>query len=437
MSGLIDTGYKPRWFQREIHQRLKRFSVLVLHRRAGKTVLAVNQLIHSCLTAKRNDARFGYIAPYLKQSKSIAWDYVKLYTRAVPGMRYNESELAADFPNGSRLRLFGADNPDTMRGLYFDGVVPDEVADMRPETWGEVIRPALADRKGWCLFIGTPKGMNLFYDLYQQGQTDPAWYSAIYRADETGAIDAEELDLARRAMSDAQFRQEFLCDFAAATDNTLITIDVVAAAVKRVVTERDLAGLPRILGVDVARFGDDRSVIQKRQGFAAFPPQVIKGADNMHLVGLVAQEAVAWKANAIFIDAGRGEGVIDRLRQLGFQVVEVNFGAKATQPRFVNKRAEMWSDMATWLAVGGAIPNEPELKTDLCVPTYSYDAANRFKLESKDEIKARGLRSPDLGDALALTFAYPVAMTDVYLPSEAGRRQPAMATHDYNPFEVA
>jgi hypothetical protein len=110
-----------------------------------------------------------------------------------------------------------------------------------------------------------------------------------------------------------------------------------------------------------------------------------------------------------FVDAGRGEGVIDRLRQLRFDVIEINFGGKPISDKFANKRAEMWSLMAEWLHAGGCLPNHPELKTDLCSPRYSFNAANKLVLESKDDIKKRGLHSTDIADALCLCFAMPVA----------------------------
>ena len=141
--------------------------MIVAHRRLGKTVCVINHAIMKALMDTSGSGRYGYIAPYRSQAKSIAWDYVKHFTAPVPGRNVNETELTVDFPNGARIRLFGADNPDAMRGLYFDGVILDEVADMKPEVWGEIIRPALSDRNGWACFIGTPKGQNLFHELYE------------------------------------------------------------------------------------------------------------------------------------------------------------------------------------------------------------------------------------------------------------------------------
>ena len=426
------TSYVAHKYQAEIHKKLKRFSVLVCHRRFGKTYLAINTLIDAAIRTKRENLRFGYVAPFQKQAKQVAWDYLKRFTLDLEGTRANESESSIEFPNGAKIRLYGSDNGESMRGLYFDGIVADEIADFRPETWPEIIRPALTDsyHKGWCLFIGTPKGLNQFYDLYQYAQSDPDWYSGMYRVDETDILDKEEIKMARNTMSDSQYRREFLCDFSASMDNALITIDKVtdAAAIKR--TEGEVLGSAKILGVDVARFGSDRSVIQKRKGLAAYEPKIFDDIDNMTLAGMVAQEITEWEPDAVFIDAGRGEGVIDRLRQLGYFVSEVNFGGKALNPTYHNKRSEMWDTIRIWLDDGGSIPNNIDLKTDLCVPTYKFDTSNRMQLESKDDIKKRGGRSPDLGDALALTFSYPVAAKKI---GHFGFKEEAVLA-DYDPF---
>lgn len=406
----IDLGYRPRPYQAQVHQKRRRFTVVVAHRRFGKTLLSIMQLVDSACRDNRKDARYGYLAPFLRQSKAVAWDYLKTVCLKIPGVEKNEQELSVDFPHGPRIRLFGGDNADALRGMYFDGIVIDEMADLKPEVWGAIVRPALSDRKGWAIFIGTPRGVNQFSEIYDfaRSRKDADWDGLLYRADETGVIDQSELDAARRTMSDAQFRQEFLCDFSAASDSCLLTIDQVSDACKKVLRQDDIAMAPRVIGVDVARFGDDRSVIQQRQGLQAFDPIVMRGIDNMTLASRVANVIDHWKADAVFIDAGRGEGVIDRLRQLGYSVVEVNFGGKPANDHYANKRSEMWDGMAQWIRSGGAIPNHPELKTDLCVPTYEFDRAGRMILESKDHIKERGLSSPDIADALALTFAYPV-----------------------------
>jgi len=433
MKAEVDLVYNPHKYQAEIHEKLKRFSVLVCHRRFGKTFLAIATLIDAAISTDRENLRFGYVAPFQKQAKQVAWDYLKQFALPIHGTVANESETSITFLNGAKIRLYGSDNGTAMRGLYFDGVVCDEIADFRPETWPEIIRPALTDshHKGWCLFIGTPKGLNQFYDLYQYAQQDPEWYAGMYRVDETDVLDEEEIRMARKTMDDNQYRREFLCDFSASMDNALITIDKVTDAAAKKMTDADITGSARILGVDVARFGSDRSVIQKRQGLAAFEPKIFDDIDNMTLAGMVAQTINDWQPDAVFIDSGRGEGVIDRLRQLGYFVTEVNFGGKALNPTYNNKRSEMWDNIRMWLDDGGALPNNTDLKTDLCVPLYKFDNSNRMQLESKDDIKKRGGRSPDLGDALALTFSYPVAAKKI---GHFGFKEEAVMA-DYDPFE--
>lgn len=430
----IELPFAPRPHQRDAHRKLQRFSVLVWHRRAGKTVFALMELILAALAATKPRSRYAYIAPLLKQAKAVAWLYLHHFLSPLrQWLKVNESELWVELPNGARIWLFGADNPDALRGLYFDGIVLDEVAQMRPETWGEVVRPTLMDRHGFAVFIGTPKGTNLFSELYYRALKEPGWYADLRRASDTGAIPAAELEQARREMSEPQWAQEMECDFAAAVENALLSIRDVVAAQERTVGEAGYLYAPKILGVDVARYGDDRNCIFPRQGPVAFKPRVWTGLDLMESAGQVAQLIDKWKPHAVFIDAGGyGAGVIDRLRQLGHRVIGVNFGSKPRDERFADKRAEMWWAMAEWVREVGCLPAEcPGLDVDLTGPTYSFaDARGRMRLEAKDAMRSRGLPSPDLADALALTFAEPVAIPTLGLP---GQQQRGM-THDWNPL---
>lgn len=198
------------------HRRQERFSVIVAHRRAGKTVATINDLIKQAGTCDKPEGRYAYIAPLFNQAKDVAWMYLKRYSQPLLASPPNETELRVDLLNGARIRIYGADNPDRLRGIYLDGVVLDEYADMHPGVWGEVIRPLLADRQGSAVFIGTPKGRNAFYDMYQRGQADEHWRSIMLRASTTGILDAAELESARRDMTPEQYEQEFECSFEAA-----------------------------------------------------------------------------------------------------------------------------------------------------------------------------------------------------------------------------
>lgn len=221
---IIDLGYRPRPQFVPFHKREQRWAAIVAHRRCGKTVACIMDLIDAALRSTKPNPRFAYIGPYYSQTKAVAWDYMKQFTHVIPGVSINESELRVDFPNGARVRLFGAENFNALRGLYLDGVVLDEYADMDPRVWPEVIRPALSDRKGWAVFIGTPKGRNGFYDIWA-GNTETGWpgatesgdwFDLMLRASETGIIDDDELRDARQTMTPEQFAQEYECSFDAA-----------------------------------------------------------------------------------------------------------------------------------------------------------------------------------------------------------------------------
>lgn len=173
-------------------------------------------LVDAALRCTKPNPRFAYIAPLFVQAKDVAWGYIKQFTAPIPGVQFNEAELRVDLPNGGRIRLYGADNYDRLRGLYLDGVILDEYADMDPRAWSEVIRPALADRQGWAVFIGTPKGRNAFYDVWERAKAAPDWFALMLRASETRLLPDAELEGARAEMSPEQFEQEFECSFEAA-----------------------------------------------------------------------------------------------------------------------------------------------------------------------------------------------------------------------------
>lgn len=209
--------YTPRSHLASFHEGSWRFAAIAAHRRLGKTVGCVNHLLRGALTCTKPDPRFAYIAPTFTQAKDVAWEYLKRY--AEPFFKYgaepNESELRVDLPNKGRVRLYGAESFDRLRGIYLDGVVLDEYATMDPRIW-EVVRPALSDRNGWCVWIGTPKGHNAFYDVWQRAQNEPGWFALMLKASETGILPESELEQARRDLTPEQYAQEYECSFEAA-----------------------------------------------------------------------------------------------------------------------------------------------------------------------------------------------------------------------------
>ena len=211
----IDLGYRARSQFVPFHMRSERWGCLVAHRRAGKTVACIMDLVDAALRTQRKDARYAYIAPYYAQAKDVAWGYLKRFTAPLPMAQHNESELRVDIGD-RRIRLYGADNYDRMRGVYLDGVILDEYGDMDPRAFAEVIRPALSDRKGWCVFIGTPKGRNNFWEVWETARGNPGWFCSMLKASETGLLDAAELADAAKVMTPEQYAQEYECSFDAA-----------------------------------------------------------------------------------------------------------------------------------------------------------------------------------------------------------------------------
>jgi hypothetical protein len=220
MAEVIEIAYKPREQQLAIHELMdeKRFGVVVAHRRMGKTVSAINHLIKDAILNQKEAPRYAYIAPTYGQAKRVAWDYLVKYAEPLGGTS-NISELRVDFW-GRRIQLFGSDNPETLRGQYFDGVILDEIGDQNPKIWTDIVRPALADRKGWCLFIGTPKGHNHFKELRDRAEKEDGWGLLEFKASETGVVDDTELKAARNEMGEDKYRQEFECSFDAAVEGS-------------------------------------------------------------------------------------------------------------------------------------------------------------------------------------------------------------------------
>ena len=229
--------YTPRAAFLPYHQAKERFAMSVAHRRAGKTVARINKLIKAAAICTKPDPRFGYLAPYFVQAKDIAWNYLKHYSSPILQVqgpfklgqgKPNESELSIRLPhNNAVIRLYGAENIERMRGLYFDGLAADEAQDIAPSALTSVILPALADREGWLDISGTPKGWgNLLGQTYKRALADnevqqclgqaPEWFVQMLKASETGLIPEAELARLRRNMPENEYLQEFECSFDAA-----------------------------------------------------------------------------------------------------------------------------------------------------------------------------------------------------------------------------
>lgn len=218
-------------------------------------------LVDKALRSQRTDGRFAYVAPHWNQAKDVAWLYVKRFTAPIPGVRLNESELFVEFAhNKARVRLAGADNYDRLRGAYLDGVILDEYGDMHPAAWPEVIRPMLADRKGWATFIGTPKGRNDFHTVWERAQRSDEWFHLMLRGSDSGIIDDDELAAIRAELSPEQYEQEIECNFNAAIVGAYYGREIVEAEkAGRITTVEPAAGVPVQTAWDLG-IGDSTSI---------------------------------------------------------------------------------------------------------------------------------------------------------------------------------
>lgn len=240
---MIEIDYRPREAFKPYHASDKRFSLTVAHRRAGKTVARINKLIKAAVTCERPNPRFGYLAPYYIQAKDIAWGYLKEYCAPILAMggRVNESELSVTFAhNNATIRLYGAENAERLRGLYFDGIAGDEAQDISPSVLTAIIMPALSDRQGWLDLSGTPKGWgNLLGQCFKQAQGNEDWFCQVLKASQTGIIPQEELDRLRSMMPVNEYEQEFECSFDAA-----ITGAYYAGELRKAETEGRITSVP-------------------------------------------------------------------------------------------------------------------------------------------------------------------------------------------------
>lgn len=447
----IPNGWSPRPYQRHLFnnfgygKKYQRASV-IWHRRAGKDSTVLN------LTAREMFKRVGtywHLFPQQNQARKAIWNGIDREGRKIidqflpPDIRKRKdgTEMLIETVNGSSWQMAGSDNYDSLVGSNPVGVVFSEWALADPAAW-EYIRPILLENGGWAVFITTPRGQNHAYNTHLLAQTNPNWLGEVRtvdgttRADGSPVMSVEALaeERADPNMSEAKFQQEYYCSFEADSEEQLIPSAYVADARKRTAVSH--ISDPYVLGVDVARFGDDRTVLFSRRGRDAKSTIKITmpaKTDLMTAANRIGALMLKEKFDAVFIDeGGLGGGVIDRLRELGHEVIGVNFGGSSDVEvdgvgECKDKRTAMWATGREWLKTG-AIPDEDVLAFELLAPQYKFDASGRMVMESKESMKKRGVRSPDEGDALMLTFAYPVVARSIQ------RQQEAKQVEEYSPF---
>lgn len=330
-------------------------------------------------------------------------------------------------------------NTEAFAGLHNKGkrilVVFDEAGGI-PNTIWEVTEGALTDEDTEAIWLafGNPTRINVrFHECF--GKLRHRW---IHRQIDSRTVEGtNKLQIAKWEADYGDdsdfFRIRVRGVFPRAGTSQLIGTDLVEAAQKREAV--DDRGAALVMGVDIARFGEDQSVARFRRGRDArtLPPAKWRNKDTHYSANRIAELIELYKPQAVFVDGGGvGGGVIDQLRARGYRVIEVQFGAAASEEKkFANKRMEMWQAVKEWLSIG-AIDTDSELEADLSGPEFGYDKHDRLLLESKDDMKLRGLASPDDGDALAMTFAAPVARLDIAQSLHAARN--AVAETDYSMF---
>lgn len=387
---------------------------LVVPRRNGKDLLCWNAIIAK---AMQRTGLYYYIAPFYNQVRQIIWEGFsgdgRRFLDYIPRdliVNKTKVDMRIDLEGGSQIKLLGSDMIDRIVGTNPIGIVFTEFSLHKVEVW-DYLRPILAENGGWALFNGTPRGMNHFFHLFERAKKDPGWYTQYLTRDDTGVPTLEAIEADRRSgMSESKIDQEYYCSWVASSEETLIPLDIIEPCYDLTLFEPEYNFEPKIMGVDVAYAAKgDKAVIAKRQGRLLHPLISFQGMNNMALATRVIQEFKEWNADAIFIDAGRGEGVISRLDQLGFgeYTLPVHFSGKPFSDLYLNKRAEIWGRVKDWFLKENkpSVPEDTDLISDLSAPKVWVNDKGFVQMESKLQMRARGIKSTDHGDAVAITFA--------------------------------
>lgn len=332
-------------------------------------------------------------------------------------------------------------NTEAFAGLHNQGkrilLIFDEASAIHDTIW-EVSEGALTDSDTeiiWCCFGNPTQNIGRFRECF--GKFKHRWH--------TRQIDSRTVKMTNKTQlqkwvddygEDSDFvRVRVRGVFPAASSNQLISMDEIEASMKREYQADEIAHAAEIFGVDVARQGADSSVLIRRKGLVAFMPRQMRIPDTMLLATQVAMSWEKHRPDACFVDAtgGYGVGVVDALRQVNRDPIEVYFSGKAIDPRYFNKRSEMYFELAKWIKGGGALPDDKELAEELAAATYTYQG-DKFRLCDKDDIKELIGRSPDKADALALTFAYPVAPRHPLDDIAPGVRRQSSHPKEHDPY---
>ena len=422
----IPHNYTARGYQIPFLQAMdkgKKRACLVWHRRSGKSKTLLN------FTIKKAMQRVGvyyHAFPEYNQGRKILWDGIDkdgnrlLDHHIPPALRQstNKTEMKIELVSGSIWQIIGADNYDSLVGPNPIGLVMDEwaVSDKYPLAW-DYFRPILVENGGWAVFPYTPRGMNHGYELHRMAVANPEWFHQVLTVDDTQTISRYDIQLERESgMSEDMIQQEFYCSFIASTEDIVIPFELIHPALSReVYYERS----PKIAGLDVARFGDDRTALIIRRAGEIIHLETWGNTDLVQTAARVMDRYKAKLFNAIAVDSiGIGAGVADILRANDIPVAMVQVSEKPMDPeRFDTTRDELWWKLREWFEEGACsisralMPKQIQaLLKDIQDIRYKYSPTNKIKIETKDDMKKRLGFSPDIGDALCLTFTHKIRM---------------------------
>ena len=409
-------------------------TIWMLSTRIGSTTI-----VSANSEAQLRSVTWAEITKWLAMSLNSHWFEIAA-TRIMPAKWLTEL-VERDLKKGTRYwsvegRLWSEENPDAYAGVHnFDGVmlIFDEASGIPDSIWSvsDGFFTENTPHRFHLAFSNPRRNTGYFYETFHSKRA--FWQTRVIDARD---VEGTDKNLYQRIIDEYgpdsyQASVEVYGNFPSEGDDQFIGSTLVDDAMKRT-PARD-ATAPVVIGVDPARFGADATVIAIRQGRDILELRRHRGADTMEVVGHVIDAIEEFKPALVCIDeGGLGAGVVDRLKEQRYKIRGVNFGNKAkNQTMWGNKRAEMWGAMRDWLKTGH-IPTDRFLKTDLISPRIKPDSKGTIFLESKKDMKARGLASPDAADAIAVTFAFPVASTDPRLGRVDKRR-----TSGYSPAGIS
>jgi hypothetical protein len=359
--------------------------------------------------------------PEYGQARKNIWDgidkdnqkrFVELHIPQTLRKKTNSTEMKVELINGSIYQLIGADNYNSIVGSNPVGLILDEwaVSDKYKMAW-DYFRPILAENGGWAVFQLTPRGRTHGWELYQMALRNPAWFVQLLTIDDTNAISSQDVQVERDAgMSENMIQQEFYCSFLASTEDIVIPYVFIQGALRR---DAQYLRSGRIAGLDVARFGDDRTALVIRQGGQIIHVETWSGQDTTQTAGKIVKHYRNKMFDCVAVDViGIGAGVYDMINNAKVPCIPVNVGEATTDDeRFAKLRDELWWKVREWFqidacSISSAIPERERnaLVADLQDIHYEYNLKQQIKIESKDKMKERLGFSPDIGDALCCTF---------------------------------